>query len=107
MNVARIADVTDNVRQVAQHQVIVMRFGMQEAHIVRSLTTGLDLLHQATLDELCQFRQRLAPLAEHQSSFRIGLCLLLADVDNPFAMLQRQIDNDLLDDLIRDLWLLG
>ena len=54
MHIARIAHMADDIGQIAQHQIVVVRLGVQETRLRKSLGPPLDLTHQTVAHHQAQ-----------------------------------------------------
>ena len=59
MHIGSIAHVADDIGQIAQHQIVVVRLGVQKTRPGQGPSAALDLVHQPIAHHL---RQRVGPL---------------------------------------------
>ena len=88
-----IADVAHDGRQVAQHQVVVVRLGVEEPSALQTAAAGLDLLHQPPMHLRHQIGRRLRPHGQQpvRHGFRLGV--LLGQIEDAFVSGQGQVDD--------------
>ena len=94
--VGRLPEVADDVGEVAEHDVVVVRLGVQEALVSADVQAVLDLGDEPLVDHVGQLGQRLGPLLQEDGGKRMALAVGLGQVEQALAALDGQIDEGFL-----------
>ena len=100
MRVAGTAHVADDVRQVSQHEVVVVGLGVQKAGVGQRLHSPLDLLHEAIPHHRAQPLQPTLGALQHRRSRLVIGDVGGAEIDQPLVALHGQIHQHPLHQLV-------